>query len=617
MGMLGYSSTMLVVVLLSDRPAIQIEPESSAPVRLEEIKKSSAPAGHVQPSVRLEQSAVLDKLRLQSAMRSAKELLADQRFTDAIATLESCLDQTSAPPELLMLLEQCYRGRMAELVASGSSREASMVAERLRAMAGSAGNSGRGWMDRFLPARAEADSLPAQVDKESLPTTTPPSALKTLQMPVQAASKMGKQMVDSVKSIIPRTKPAETMQVRAKLDDGESLTPTSEIDRAQALFAEKRYPEALTAFEKLAADPQIDTKPIEVRWGYCLLVVTIKRYNDLLDGDWKSIEAGVWEELKGDVQRAYDLAPRIHYCQKVIDALEARVQFARQQPRAAASPNATIENSQAYGLVSSKIEEPTQAVRHLNQAAGSWQIAETRNFIIYHRDRPLAEDVGARAEKARQYAIELWFGNDPASDWQPKCELYLYPSSQEYSMATGVPAESPGHSKVLNQSGQIQSRQVFLRMDDPSAQKAVLPHEVAHVVFAGRFGSSTVPRWADEGMAVLTEPLDMQNAHLKNLARCYATGAGFSCAQVMTMGEYPPGERMRDFYAHSVGICRNLVEKHGHAKLIAFLRRALETGNYETSLQEVLGKQSFSELEGEFRQFVGNIAPTGPLSMAR
>lgn len=636
MGTFGCSSALVVALFFSDRPAIptmdrpakptmdrpaiQIEAESGTPVRLEEIKRASSSPGHVQPSVRLEQSAVLDKLRLQSAMRTAKELLADQRFTDAIAELEGCLDHGSAPAEMLTLLEQCYRGRMAELVAAGSSSEASMVAERLRAMTGSARNNPAGWMERILPAPSA--SRADEVVEEGTATTAP-SALATLQKPVQAASKIGKQMVDSMKSMIPRSRPAEVMQVRAKLDDGESLTPINDAERAHQLFEEKRYSEALAVYEKAAADPTIDIKPHEVRFGYSLLVVTIQRYNELLDGPWKSVDAGVWEELRSDVERAYRLAPRIHYCQKVIDALEERVQFARshQRPVSQVSPGEqNVEATQAYGLVSSKIQEPprgAEAIEHLPQGAGQWLVAQTRNFVIYHRDRGLAEEIGSRAEQARQYAIQLWFAEDPAADWQPKCELYLYPSSQEYSTSTGVPAESPGHSKVVNHQGQIQSRQVFLRMDDPNARQAVLPHEVAHVVFAGRFGSSNVPRWADEGMAVLTEPLDLQNAHLVNLARCYATGAGFSCAQVMTMGEYPPGDRMRDFYAHSVGICRTIVEKHGHAQLIAFLRRAVQTGNYETALREVLGVANFGQLEGEFRQYVGNIATNGALSMAR
>ncbi len=613
MGTVWCSSVLVVSLVLTDRPKIRVESESTAPVSVAEIQQAAVNPGHVEPSVRRQQSAVLDKLRLQSAMRSAKELLAEQRFSEAIDHLEPCLDQTSAPAELLSLLEQCYRGRIAELVSQGASREASLVAERLRAMASETTQAARGMMDQLLPTQSST------IDQQA--ATTPPSALSGFQKPVQAASKLGKQMVDSMKSMIPRAKQPEAIQVRAKLDDAEELVPSSPADRADVLFKEKKYGEALVVYEQAATDPNVDMKPYEVRWGYCLLAVTIARYNEMLDGSWESLDAGVWEELKSDAERAYELAPRIKYCQTVIDALDERVRQAKSRPAAAPKAEAAPENTQAYGLASARIIEPQQMaalapVEHRAEA-GQWQVAETRNFVIYHRDRQLAETIASQAEQARKYAIELWFQDDPAADWQPKCELYLYPTSQEYSMATGVPGESPGHSKVLNQQGQIQSRQVFLRMDDPNARLAVLPHEVAHVVFAGRFGASTVPRWADEGMAVLTEPMDKQNAHLTNLARCYAQGAGFSCAQVMTMGEYPPGERMRDFYAHSVGICRNIVEKHGHAKLIAFLRLALQTGNYESALQQVLGMGSFRELEGEFRQFVGNIGTTTPVSFRR
>jgi tetratricopeptide (TPR) repeat protein len=606
---------MVISLVLTDRPKIRVESESSAPVSVAEIQQAAVNPGHVEPSVRRQQSAVLDKLRLQSAMRSAKELLAEQRFSEAIDLLEPCLDHTAAPAELLSLLEQCYRGRIAELVSQGASREASLVAERLRAMASENSQAARGMENQLLPTQ------PSNVDDQA--STTPPSALAGFHKPVQAASKLGKQMVDSMKSMIPRAKQPEAIQVRAKLDDAEELVSSSPVDRADALFKEKKYGEALIVYEQAATDPQANMKPHEVRWGYCLLAVTIARYNEILDGSWETLDAGVWEELKSDAQRAYELAPRIKYCQKVIDALDERVRDAKSRPASAPRTDTTPENTQAYGLASARIVEPREVasaslspVQH-REGAGQWQVAETRNFVIYHRDREIAEVIASQAEQARKYAIELWFLDDPASDWQPKCELYLYPTSHEYSMATGVPAESPGHSKVLNQQGQIQSRQVFLRMDDPNARLAVLPHEVAHVVFAGRFGASTVPRWADEGMAVLTEPMDKQNAHLANLARCYAQGAGFSCAQVMTMGEYPPGERMRDFYAHSVGICRNIVEKHGHAKLIAFLRLALQTGNYESALQQVLGMESFRELEGEFRQFVGNIGGTTPVSFRR
>jgi hypothetical protein len=40
-----------------------------------------------------------------------------------------------------------------------------------------------------------------------------------------------------------------------------------------------------------------------------------------------------------------------------------------------------------------------------------------------------------------------------------------------------------------------------------------LPHEITHVVLADRFNTKPMPRWADEGMAVLTEPVEKKQAH--------------------------------------------------------------------------------------------------------
>lgn len=82
------------------------------------------------------------------------------------------------------------------------------------------------------------------------------------------------------------------------------------------------------------------------------------------------------------------------------------------------------------------------------------------------------------------------------------------------------------------------------------------------------------------------------------------------------MREYPGGHRMLDFYAHSVGICRYLVEKNGPRKLVQFLRISLETGNYEQGLRQVYGK-SFAELESEFSRFVSGLGgPNGSLAAA-
>ena len=59
----------------------------------------------------------------------------------------------------------------------------------------------------------------------------------------------------------------------------------------------------------------------------------------------------------------------------------------------------------------------------------------------------------------------------------------------------------------------------------------MLPHEATHVVLAGQFGDQPVPRWADEGMAVLTEPRDKIDRHLRNLPALPARGPALrACA---------------------------------------------------------------------------------------
>ena len=44
-----------------------------------------------------------------------------------------------------------------------------------------------------------------------------------------------------------------------------------------------------------------------------------------------------------------------------------------------------------------------------------------------------------------------------------------------------------------------------------------LPHEVTHVILADLFPQQQIPRWADEGMAVLTEPREKIDGLLEDV----------------------------------------------------------------------------------------------------
>src|SRR5262249_54192518 len=154
--------------------------------------------------------------------------------------------------------------------------------------------------------------------------------------------------------------------------------------------------------------------------------------------------------------------------------------------------------------------------------------------------------------------------------------------------------------------------------DDPNLLPAVLPHETTHIVLAGRFGDHLVPRWADEGIAVLSEPREKVERHLRNLSRCRQEGQVFNLRHLMQLGEYPDPQHIGSFYAQSVSLVEFLAHERGHQVCTAFLRDGLREG-YEPALQRHYGWRSFDELEQRWGSFVarGGASPTAYAERSR
>src|SRR5262249_59337015 len=114
--------------------------------------------------------------------------------------------------------------------------------------------------------------------------------------------------------------------------------------------------------------------------------------------------------------------------------------------------------------------------------------------------------------------------------------------------------------------------------DDPNLLPAVLPHETTHIVLAGQFGDHLVPRWADEGIAVLSEPREKVERHLRNLSRCRQEGQVFHLRHLMQLGEYPDPRSISAFYAQSVSLVEFLANERGPQEFAAFLRDGLRDG---------------------------------------
>src|SRR5262249_34509429 len=149
-----------------------------------------------------------------------------------------------------------------------------------------------------------------------------------------------------------------------------------------------------------------------------------------------------------------------------------------------------------------------------------------------HADAALAARVARVAEATRDEQARRWVGASPAGPWSPRCDIYLYPSSELYHRITGQPEDSPGFSTFGMNSGKVVARRLNLRADHPDLLRAVLPHEVTHAVVADLFPVQQVPKWADEGIAVLTEPVADQDRRLVNLAGPLASGRLFKLSDL-------------------------------------------------------------------------------------
>jgi tetratricopeptide (TPR) repeat protein len=246
---------------------------------------------------------------------------------------------------------------------------------------------------------------------------------------------------------------------------------------------------------------------------------------------------------------------------------------------------------------------PAVEVRHTPAQGQGWAVAETTNFRVLHRGpREEAEKVARAAEATRAAMTLQWFGEQPGP-WNPRCDVYLHATADDYARETQAPKASPGHSTTKTEGERVVMRRIDLRCDEPHLLDAVLPHETTHVVLRGRFGSFTVPRWADEGMAVLSEPRERVELHLRNLPRHRQEHTLFPMAQLLKMlDKYPDARSIGPFYAQSVSVVEFLSSQPGGPRVFSqFVRDGLE-GGFEAALQRHYHIDGYADLEQRWQR---------------
>lgn len=238
-----------------------------------------------------------------------------------------------------------------------------------------------------------------------------------------------------------------------------------------------------------------------------------------------------------------------------------------------------------------------------NYKQGRWFVIGTDNFqICCDESETLALGLARHAETLRRELREKWLGSASSARWVPKCQVVLHSSRRSYTAAIGRGSERTVGSSFVNvTAGVIRGRRIDLLGGQTEFLTAALPHELTHVVLKDRFPSVQLPRWADEGMAMLADTEAKQVRHRIDLRKALAQRTTFNLAALVTMEEYPRSDRWGTFYGESVSLTEFLVEQGSPRHFVRFIDRAITKG-YDAALRECYGVEGVAELDREWRQ---------------
>jgi hypothetical protein len=538
------------------------------------------------------------------AVAEARRKLAAEDGIAAVAILESALPQSGAEKSAIIdLLKPSYAAAARQAEAAGRASEAADYRENLhildrKSRAASTPALRRPESSSVVPV-AIAEVVPAPADPASSAATLLPDAPTGL--PIVDSSAPPPVAAE------PEPKPAETRPVTPAPAATEPSS-TDEVAPADAAFVARDYLEAGRIYGKLASEKRLPRERRD-QWLYCRAFDVVSRINarPKSEAEWSSIQAEV-DQIRqlnpnnylGEYLR--DLVDERRSARKKVKVSKAMVVrgSAPEEPARVDRPVKPASNLAPSQAQSPRPAAPAPApanpaAARIGTAVGRWQVVESTNFRIYHADPALAARVAKAAELARRDQLKRWSGPQPAQGWLPSCEIYLYPTAPQYAAMTGQPEDSPGFSTMGMNGGRIVSRRINLRADHPTLVEAVLPHEITHVILADHFTEKQIPRWADEGISVLSEPLDEQRRRAADLATPLSTNRLFAVEALMKM-DYPDEQYWGLYYAQSVSLTRFLVEQGSPSQMVQFLQESQREG-YEPALRKVYKIEGFADLQ--------------------
>jgi hypothetical protein len=208
----------------------------------------------------------------------------------------------------------------------------------------------------------------------------------------------------------------------------------------------------------------------------------------------------------------------------------------------------------------------------------------TTNFVVEAPTPQIAQQVGQLAEYYRKEKAMLWLGHEMPS-WPHRCPVHVRVTMNGPSGAT----------RFAFDQGQILSRDMQIEGSLDRLLASVLPHEVTHTVFAEYF-RMPVPRWADEGGAVLSEDDVERERHDRLVRQVLNTpGRKIPLRRLFSLTQYP-GDVMV-LYAEGYSVSNYLVGISNRETFLRFVAHGMSAYGWDSAVKSYYHMNRVEELE--------------------
>jgi hypothetical protein len=145
---------------------------------------------------------------------------------------------------------------------------------------------------------------------------------------------------------------------------------------------------------------------------------------------------------------------------------------------------------------------------------------------------------------------------------------------------------------------------------------SVLPHEVTHTVFAYYFRHA-VPRWADEGGAVLSEDDTERDHHDRIVRGILNRNQQFRLRSLFTLKDYPPrNDQVMCMYAQGFSVSHYIVYISNRQTFLRFVGMGMQEG-WDKATQTCLGLRNVEDLEEAWLKFLRDTKGQTPTELAK